>query len=90
MEEPTYGNQPQFEAVSLPTENQSPPEAAQSGGEKTARPFVGILFRCCGTYARIYRNRSGSAYEGHCPRCGRPVRLRIAPDGIDARFFEAY
>ncbi len=53
------------------------------------RPFVGIIFRCCGVYARIYKNSQGSAYEGHCPRCGRPARIRIAPDGIDAHFFEA-
>ena len=54
------------------------------------RRFVGIHFACCSVYARIYVNRTQSAYEGNCPRCSRPVRLRIGPGGTDKRFFTAY
>lgn len=54
------------------------------------RPYLGIQFGCCGVYARIYVNRSETAYEGHCPRCSRPVRVEIGPGGTDCRFFKAW
>lgn len=49
--------------------------------------FLGVRFACCNVYTRIYVNRRESAYEGNCPRCGRAVRIRIAPGGTDKRFF---
>jgi hypothetical protein len=54
-----------------------------------ARRWVGIHFDCCSVYTRVYRNAEGTAYHGACPRCGRPVTLRVGPDGTDARFFVA-
>jgi hypothetical protein len=54
------------------------------------RRFVGIHFACCDIYTRVYVNRDETAYEGRCPRCARPVRLKIGPGGTSSRFFSAY
>ena len=64
--------------------NDPPP---QKGG---GRRFVGVRFACCDVYVRVYVNRGETAYEGRCPKCARPVRIRIGPGGTDCRFFTAY
>lgn len=73
-------------AAARPTPAQN--AAAQPAGP--ARPWIAIHWRCCSAYSRIYRNAQATAYQGACPRCGRPVRLRVDPaKGTSARFFEA-
>ncbi len=57
--------------------------------DSQSKPFIGMLFKCCNVYMRIYRNREGTAYEGRCPRCGKPITIRVGEGGSDARFWSA-
>lgn len=61
------------------------PQPAKS--EKLPRPFLGVNFAACRVYGRLYRNRAGTAYEGHCPRCGKLVQVPIGAHGMSQRFF---
>ncbi len=54
------------------------------------KKFLGLKFTCCGVYARVYVNRDGTAYEGRCPKCLKPVKLKIGEGGTDSRFFEVF
>ncbi len=67
----------------------SPAPAPEVDRKRRNRPFLGIQFRCCRSYGRIYRNVAATAYEGHCPRCGSRVKVPIGPGGKDSRFFSA-
>ncbi len=62
-----------------------------SDGEKNSSgcPYIGVLFECCGVYARIYRRHGRKTYEGRCPKCLRKVRARVGKDGTAARIFRA-
>ncbi len=51
------------------------------------RAFLGIWFECCNTYGRLYKNAAGTMYTGRCPRCLRPVTVRIGGSGTNRRFF---
>ncbi len=70
----------------------SGPDRRPNEGDRTesANRYLGIHFACCSVYARIYVNRTGACYVGHCPRCGRRVEFHIGPGGTDSRFFSVY
>ncbi|HOD65899.1 MAG TPA: hypothetical protein PLR32_06780 [candidate division Zixibacteria bacterium] len=53
------------------------------------RPFLGMYFKCCRVYSRIYLNREGSAFVGWCPKCAGQVRVGVSPTGRRDRFFTA-
>ena len=57
--------------------------------KETQKKFLGIMFECCNIYQRIYLNKEGNAYEGHCPKCFAEVKALIGADGSASRFFRA-
>ena len=59
-------------------------------GKGNPKPFLGIHYVNCGAYGRIYKNKRGDAYVGHCPRCLHQVRVRIGPGGTGNRFFKCF
>ncbi len=61
----------------------SPDRAASSG-----RAWLGVSFKCCDVYGRIYKSREGTQYVGRCPRCGGEVHARVGEGGTSQRFFE--
>jgi hypothetical protein len=60
---------------------------AASKPAATSKPFLSVLFECCGVYQRIYKSPDGKAYRGACPRCGLPVNFAVGESGTSARFF---
>ena len=54
------------------------------------RPYLGIMFNCCGVYGRIYKNKEGTAYVGRCPKCMRNIKVPVGKGGTEQRFFNAY
>ena len=65
-------------------------EAHSSQPQQEQRKYLGIRFNCCGLYVRIYANKEGTAYEGRCPKCAKPVKLKIGESGTNNRFFDVF
>ena len=61
----------------------------RANADVASRKFVGVQFKCCDVYSRVYINRDATAYEGNCPKCAKRIRLEIGPGGTDSRFFTA-
>lgn len=78
------------ENLDLSSGSQDEPDSMSAGGARGRRRFIGIQFACCDVYSRIYVNRAGTAYLGHCPRCSRRVEMKIGPGGTDSRFFTVW
>jgi len=57
--------------------------------DKKQSNYLGIMFNCCNIYGRIYKNKDKTAYVGHCPKCMRPIRVKIGEGGTSTRFFNA-
>ena len=64
-----------------------------NNAERTApkkREHLGIHFRCCHQYGYIYKNKSGTAYSGWCPRCMKKAEVKISQSGTgsEQRIFQ--
>lgn len=53
------------------------------------RKWIGVHFKCCNVYGRLYENAMKTRYVGNCPSCASPVSARIGQEGTKRRFFEA-
>ena len=53
------------------------------------RPFIGVHFKCCKVYSRIYLNHKGDAFVGWCPKCAAKVMIKVAKGGSKSRFYTA-
>ncbi len=62
-------------------------KAPEPAPARAPRPYLSVQFKCCSVYQRIYRNNDGTAYEGRCPRCTKPVRFLVGHGGTSERFF---
>jgi len=77
-------NGEQYDSRSVPN------DSSESRKERSPKKkYLGVYFSCCRAYARIYANRNGTQYVGHCPKCAGRVRFNIGPQGTDQRFFTA-
>lgn len=81
-------HRPQFDASSEPISG-DPTGRPRGTGTPSPRPFLGIRFKCCRTYGRIYRNDAMTAYRGRCPKCQARISVPIGNDGTCSRFFSA-
>jgi len=64
-------------------------ELMQNNKNSREKEFIGILFKCCNVYSRIYINKERTAFVGWCPKCTKKVEIKISPTGSPDRFFEA-
>ena len=53
------------------------------------RPYLGVHFKCCNVYTRIYLNAAGNAFVGFCPKCGGKLQINARKGGTKARFWTA-
>ncbi|UCE67711.1 MAG: hypothetical protein JSU85_06815 [Candidatus Zixiibacteriota bacterium] len=54
---------------------------------KRKKEFIGVIFKCCNKYSRIYLDEEKSSFLGWCPKCGAKMEIRLSPYGSTSRFF---
>ncbi|MCX6826092.1 MAG: hypothetical protein NTV06_02315 [candidate division Zixibacteria bacterium] len=55
--------------------------------QEIRRPHIGVVFKCCRIYSRIYLNKKRDAFVGWCPKCTAKLVVKVSPTGSDSRFF---
>ncbi len=66
-------------------------DAAEQGpAGRKARPSIGMYWKCCNVYSRVYLNHAQTHFAGNCPRCGARTRIAAVPgDRTDTNFWTA-
>ncbi|HOE65483.1 MAG TPA: hypothetical protein PLO62_03065 [Candidatus Hydrogenedentes bacterium] len=57
--------------------------------DRKPRPYIGVHFKCCNVYIRVYLDRFGRTFSGHCPKCMRRIEIKVGPGGSASRFWTA-
>ncbi len=57
--------------------------------KRPKRPFLGMYFKCCRVYSRLYLNKEQTAFVGWCPKCAAKAEIKVAPHGSSDKFFIA-
>jgi hypothetical protein len=79
-----------MDEIPLPSSFDTGRHRPEGGRAPQQRPFVGVLMKCCRTYARAYLNAKQDAFVGWCPRCAAKVEIEAVEEGgSTSRFFEA-
>lgn len=58
-------------------------------GKPAPCPSINVRFECCNAYARVFLNKAGTAFAGHCPKCARPIRIPVGKGGSSSKFWSA-
>lgn len=48
-----------------------------------------MYFKCCHVYTRLYLNKTGRAFSGHCPKCAKSAKVIVTDSGSTDRVFQA-
>lgn len=75
----------------LTVSNKKDDDMSANNPTQKKRAHLGIHFQCCNVYGYIYKNKENTAYTGRCPRCGRPLKVKVSHDGTGSpqRIFQA-
>ncbi len=63
--------------------------AAAHASATPTRNWLGVFFKCCHTYGRMYRLPSAPRYTGRCPKCLSEVTATVGQGGTNQRIFFA-
>lgn len=66
------------------------PEQSSGANAPGSKSWLGIWFRCCHTYGRLYKDPTCRTYVGRCPKCGAQARAKVGSGGTNRRLFEAH
>ena len=67
--------------------NLEQPDRATVEADEKGKPFLMVMFACCGVYQRVYKDADESHYAARCPKCLRSITFRVGEGGTAQRAF---